>query len=124
MELLLRDEVYAVVGAAMEVHRELGSGFYEAVYQEALEIELGARNIPFVSAKPLPVRYKAQLLKKEYIADLICFGSIIVELKAIELLTSRDGAQVLNYLKATGIRVALLFNFGKQSELEWKRYVR
>src|ERR1700722_12254157 len=87
MELLYRDEVYAIVGAAMEVHRELGSGFYEAVYQEAIEIELGLRSVPFEPLKILPVRYKNFLLKKEYVADLVCFGNIIVELKAMEALT-------------------------------------
>ncbi|HET6251383.1 MAG TPA: GxxExxY protein [Tepidisphaeraceae bacterium] len=124
MELLYRDEVYAIIGAAMEVHRELGSGFYEAVYQEATQIELGLRNVPFEHLKRLPVRYKGILLEKEYIADLICFGSIIVELKAIEALTSKDESQVLNYLKATGMRVAILINFGNPNALEWKRFVR
>jgi GxxExxY protein len=125
MELLYRDEVYAIVGAGMEVNRELnGSGFYEGVYQEALEIELGLRSIPFEPQKELPIAYKGKLLKKRYIADVVCFGNVIVELKCAKCLTTQDEAQVLNYLKATGLRVALLLNFGAASGLEWKRLVR
>jgi GxxExxY protein len=125
MELLYREEVYAIVGAAMEVHHELsGAGFYEGVYQEALEIELGLRTIPFEPQKELPITYKGRLLRKKYLADVICFGKIIVEIKCAECLTTQDEAQVLNYLKATGMRAALLFNFGNCGALEWKRFVR
>ena len=123
-EILLKDEVYAIVGAAIEVHRELGPGFLEAVYEEALEIELRKRGIPFESQKTLPIFYKGEKLAKEYVADLICFGQIIVELKAIEKLSGKDEAQALNYLKATGLRVCLLLNFGSHGKLEWKRLVR
>ena len=123
-ELLLKEEVYAVIGAAMEVHRELGSGFLEAVYLEALEIELERRGIPFESGKPLHIDYKGQVLKKEYVADLVCHEQIVVELKALDHLTSREEAQLLNYLKATGLRVGLLVNFGSTGKLEWKRMVR
>ena len=123
-EILLKDEVYAIVGAAIEVHRELGPGFLEAVYQEALEIELRKRGIPFEGQKTLPIFYKGEKLAKEYVADLICFGQIIVELKAIEKLTGKDDAQALNYLKATGLRVCLVINFGSHGKLEWKRLVR
>ena len=125
MELIYRDEVFAVVGAAMEVHRELcGSGFYEGVYQEAMEIELALRGIPFEPLKELPIYYKGRLLKKKYVADFICYGKIIVELKAMEGITSREESQVLHYLKATGFRVGVLLNFGDPSGLEWKRLVR
>jgi GxxExxY protein len=123
-DLLLRDEVYAIVGAAIEVHRELGSGFLEAVYQEAMEMELASRGIAFVSQKPLTIRYKARPLLKEYVADLICHGQIIVELKALDQLSGKEEAQLLNYLKATGLRVGLLLNFGSAGRLEWKRFVR
>lgn len=121
--LLLKDEVYAIVGAAMEVHRELGSGFLEAVYQEALEIELRTRQIPFEPQKLMSICYKGVLLKKDYLADLVCFGRIIVELKCLDRLSKKEESQILNYLKATGLRVGLLVNFGA-AELEWKRLVK
>ena len=121
-ELLLRDEVYAVVGAAMEVHRELGCGFYEAVYQEAIELELHDRTVPFLPQQQLNT-YKGRLLEKKYCADLICFGKLLVEIKAIDRLTSKEESQVLNYLKATGLQVGLLLNFGSNGKLQWKRLV-
>ncbi|HEY4688148.1 MAG TPA: GxxExxY protein [Anaerolineae bacterium] len=123
-DLALKDEVYAVMGAAMEVHSQLGPGFLEAVYQEALELELLAKGIPFEAQKPIGIYYKGQLLKKEYVADLVCYEQIIVELKALERLSTREEAQLLNYLKATGLRVGLLINFGSHGKLEWQRYVR
>ncbi len=122
-ELLFKQEVYGIVGAAIEVHRELGPGFLEAVYQEALEIVLGLQSILFEAGKRLPIQYKGRLLTKEYVADLVCFNQIIVELKALDRLSGREEAQVLNYLKATGLRVGLLVNFGSVGRLEWKRYV-
>ncbi len=123
-ELILKDEVFAIIGAAIEVHRELGPGFLEPVYQEALEIELASRKIPFESRKILTIAYKGRPLKKEYEADLVCYGQIIVELKALDRLSGKEEAQVLNYLKATGLRVGLLINFGSHGRLEWKRFVR
>jgi len=122
-ELILKDEVYSIVGCAIEVHKELGFGFLEAVYQEAMELELTQRRIPFEAQLPLAISYKGQLLRKEYNADLICYGQIIVELKALERLSGREEAQLLNYLKATGYRVGLLINFGNSPKLEWKRFV-
>lgn len=121
-ELLLRSEVFAVVGAAIEVHRELGPGFLEAVYQEALERELTARSIPFYSQRPLTISYKGEPLLKQYIADLLCFDQIIVELKTVDRLSAVDAAQVLNYLKATRLKVGVLINFRSPGRLEWKRY--
>jgi GxxExxY protein len=123
-ELLLKDEVFAIIGAAIEVHRELGPGFLEAVYQEAMEIELADRNIPFVAQEPLTIRFKIRILKKRYEPDLLCYNQVIAELKAANQLCSADEAQLLNYLKATGLRVGLLINFGSVGKLEWKRYVR
>jgi len=123
-ELLLKDEVYAVIGAAIDVHRELGSGFLEAVYQEAMELELRWRAVPFESQRELCIYYKGQCLEKKYIADLICFGSILVELKAMREIGSREESQMLNYLKATGLRVGLIINFGDEGRLDWKRLVR
>ena len=123
MSLLYKDEVYAIVGAAIEVHRELGPGFLEAVYQEALEIELSERKIPFVAQQPLTIHYKQHQLSQRYIPDLVCYGKIVVDLKALKKLSDREKSQILNYLKATGLRVGLLVNFGSQGKLEWKRFV-
>ncbi len=122
-ELILKDEVYAVVGAAMEVHSTLGSGFLEPVYQEAMEIESTTRGLPFVSQKVLKIHYKEHILNKEYIPDLIYFDQIIVELKALDRLSGKEESQLLNYLKATGMRVGVLINFGSHPKLEWKRLV-
>jgi GxxExxY protein len=122
-EIIYKDEVYKIVGAAMDVYNELGSGFLEAVYQEAMEIELGNRGVPFRRQAPIRVSYKGQLISKEYIADFLCFEKIIVELKSIEQLTDRESAQLINYLKATGLKVGLLLNFGACSSFEWKRFV-
>lgn len=122
-ELLWKDEVFTIVGAAMEVHCEFGPGFLEGVYHEAMELELSRREVPFVSQKPLSVWYKGQRLSKEYIADLFCFGKIIVELKAMEKLGGKAQAQLLNYLKASRCPVGVLINFGSHGQLEWKRFV-
>jgi GxxExxY protein len=121
-ELLYKEEVYAIIGAAKEVHRTLGCGFLEAVYQEALEMELAEREIPFVAPQELEICYKGKPLKKVYIADLVAYGKIIVELKAIDELTSLEEAQIIHYLKATGMQVGVLINFGAES-LEWERKV-
>jgi GxxExxY protein len=121
-ELIFKEEVYAIVGAAMEVHRENGFGFSEPVYQECLEIELASRNIPFMPQKEMPIFYKGKQIKKTYIADLIAYEKIVVELKALDKLTSREEAQVINYLKVSKLEVGVLINFGVPS-LEWKRIV-
>lgn len=121
--ILCAEEVYKIVGAAIEVHKELGPGFLEAVYQEALQIELADRAIPFTAQTDIPVRYKGNLLDKRYIADFLCFDQIIVELKAADKLTQKDASQVLNYLKAAELRVGVLMNFGSHGKLEWQRFV-
>jgi GxxExxY protein len=121
--LIFAEEVYAIAGAAIEVHKKLGPGFLEAVYQEALEIEFGLRGIPFASQKNLTVRYKGVVLRKEYSADFVCYGKIIVELKALSKLSGTDEAQLLNYLRATGLEVGVLINFGSSPRLDWKRFV-
>ena len=123
MELVFKDEVYAIMGAAMEVHRELGSGFLESVYQEAMEMELTRCKIPFKAQKNIKIVYKGESLKKEFITDLICYEKIIVELKAQDSLSGKEEAQILNYLKATGIKLGLVINFGSHPKLEWKRLV-
>jgi len=115
-------QTYAVIGAAMEVHRELGQGFLEAVYQEALAVELASRGIAFRREVPLQVRYKNQPLACAYKADFICFDEILVELKAIDRLGNPEKAQLINYLNATRFTRALLINFGSPS-LEYHRMV-
>jgi GxxExxY protein len=115
-------ETYAIIGAAMEVHRTLGPGFLEAVYQQALMMELTARKIPFEREKPLLIQYKGTMLDCAYRADFVCFGQIIVELKAISMITANELAQVINYMRATGLQKALLLNFGELS-LKWKRMI-
>lgn len=121
-ELLYKDEVYAVIGAAMEVHNTLGSGFLEAIYQEALEIELAERQVPFTAPQELAVTYKGKVLKKYYLADFVVYGKIIVEIKSLDSLSSHEEAQLLNYLKATGYEVGVLINFGAD-QLQWKRKI-
>jgi GxxExxY protein len=123
MELLYKDEAYVIVGAAMEVHKELGHGFLEAVYQEALEKEFNIQNIPYKREFPISIYYKGKPLSKYYVADFICYDKIIVELKALSALNQEHHAQVLNYLKATGIELGILINFGT-SKLEYKRIIR
>ena len=115
-------ETFAIIGAAMEVHRILGHGFLEAVYQEALAEEFTVRGIPFRREVELPVTYKGRQLKTLYRVDFICYGSVLVELKALEKIGGTERAQVLNYLKATGINRAMLLNFGSPS-LQHERLV-
>ncbi|MDA3820726.1 MAG: GxxExxY protein [Candidatus Delongbacteria bacterium] len=118
-----KKETFNIIGAAMEVHNELGSGFLEAVYQEAMEIELNKRNIPHDREKRLKIYYKGTKLKKEYVADFICYENIIVELKALSEFTGEHQSQLLNYLTVTKKKIGLLINFGAES-LEYKRMVK
>jgi GxxExxY protein len=108
-------QTYAIIGAAMEVHKQLGPGFLEAVYPEACSHEFGLRQIPFAREVQLIVEYKSVPLACRYKADFVCYGEVIVELKALDRLTNLEVAQVLNYLKATGLQRALLINFGAES---------
>ena len=122
--LLYKDEVYAFIGAAIEVHKELGNGFLESVYEEALKYELAERNIPYLSQVRLPIYSKRNKLSKEFVVDGLAFGNIIIELKCIPRLTQVEEAQIIHYLKASGMQLGLLINFGTPTKLDWKRIVR
>jgi GxxExxY protein len=121
-EYPLKDECYEIIGACMEVANELGTGFLESVYQEALSLEFRELGIPFEKERLLDVFYKGQLLNKKFIADFICFNEVILELKVMDALYPEHTAQVLNYLKATGKKVGLLVNFGT-TKLQYKRII-
>jgi GxxExxY protein len=121
-ELLYKNEVYQIIGAAMEVHHELGPGFLEPIYQEALELELSERIIPYQREKQLNIFYKGIKLNKTYSADFLCYENIVVELKALSQLNGEHESQLINYLKATKLRVGVLINFGAKS-LEYKRMI-
>ena len=114
MQVFYQQESYAINGALYEVHKQLGCGFLEKVYQEALAKEFTLRGIPFEREKRFKVKYKGEELDTEYIADFFCYGKIIVELKAVEELTGSHRSQVINYLKATGARLGILVNFGEE----------
>ena len=116
------EQSFVIIGAAMSVHRELGHGFLEAVYQEALAVEFMKCAVPFAREVELPIRYRGQRLNTGYRADFLCFDEVIVEVKALERLTTREESQVINYLKASGRARGLLLNFGGRS-LEHKRLV-
>jgi GxxExxY protein len=122
-ELLYKDDVYSIVGAAMAVYNELGPGFLEPVYQEALGIEFLSRQISNHPQQELQISYKGHYLKKFYVADFVVDHKIIIEIKAMDRLTTREDAQVINYLKATGMQLGLLINFGSDKNLEWKRII-
>ena len=123
-ELLLHDESYQIRGAVFEVYRDLGCGFLEAVYQECLERELGAQGIPFVAQRELVLQYKGKALTQTYQPDLVCFEKIIVEIKAVNKLSDHHRAQMHNYLKATGLELGMLVNFGHYPKAEIERIVR
>jgi GxxExxY protein len=122
-ELILKDECHQVMGACFEVYKDKGYGFLEAVYQECLELELQDKAIPVVAQPELVLAYKGRPLKQTYRPDLICYGSLLVELKAVSQLADEHRAQVINYLHATGLRVGLLVNFGHHPRVEWERIV-
>ena len=120
-KIIHRDESYRIMGACFEVYKEKGCGFLEAVFQECLELEFGDQGIPFVAQPRLALSYKSRPLKQTYTPDFICYGNIIVELKAVTSLTDEHRAQVHNYLKATGHRLGLLVNFGHFPKVESER---
>ena len=120
--LLFEEETFAIRGAVFEVYRELGCGFLEAVYQECLEKELSAKGIPFRSQPELTLIYKGQWLQQTYKPDLICYDQIILELKAVKDISPEHKAQVINYLKATNLKLGLLINFGSYPKSQIERF--
>jgi GxxExxY protein len=122
--IIYKEESYAIMGACFEVYKEKGCGFLEPVYQECLELEFGLQTIRFQPQTALGLTYKGRELKQRYVPDFICFGKIIVELKAVSQLTEEHRAQVHNYLKATGYKLGLLVNFGHHPNVEYERIVR
>ncbi|MFM7183101.1 MAG: GxxExxY protein [Verrucomicrobiales bacterium] len=120
-ELLLKDEVFAVVGCALDVLRELGHGLHEKPYENSMVVEFGRRGIPFQQQPRFPINYKGVHVG-EYVPDLITHGQIVIDTKVIDRITSHELGQVMNYLRITGLRVAVILNF-KNAKLEWKRVV-
>ena len=121
-DFLYKEETFSIIGAMLEVHKVLGGGFLEAVYQEALSLEFAQRNIPFEEQPKIDIYYKDKKLDKFYIPDFVCYDQIIVEIKALSMLTTEHESQILNCLKATDLRVGILANFGERS-LKHKRFV-
>jgi GxxExxY protein len=121
--LLFENETYAIRGAVFEVYHEMGSGFLEAVYQECLQKEFELRGIPNHAQRELTLGYKGRPLEQTYKPDFVCFSAIIVEVKAVRELAPEHRAQLLNYLKATGLKVGLLVNFGSHPKAEIERLV-
>ncbi len=120
----MQQEGYDFMAAAFEVYNDMGNGYTEDIYQEALELELADRKIPFKAQAELTIHYKGKPLRKKFKPDLMIFDDLVVELKAASALTSEHEAQLLNYLKATGKPVGYLVNFGNREKLEWKRFAR
>lgn len=121
-DFLFKEEAFRIRGAIFQVHRAMGAGFLEAVYQECLTIEFGRRGIPFEASKTLKLSYEGEPLRQTYVADFVCFGSIIVEIKALRAIAPEHRAQVINYLRATNMRLGLLVNFGAGSRVEIERF--
>lgn len=120
-KMIYPHEAYEIIGAAMEVHNTLGQGFLESVYQEALEIELTKRNIPFVAQSKIQIQYKDTLMEHFFVADFVCYDKIIVELKSVSSILPEHEAQLINYLRATNFKLGILLNFNEES-LFYKRY--
>ena len=121
--LLYENEAFQIRGAAFEVYRAMGAGFLEAVYQECLELEFSRRGVPFETLKPLNLTYRGEALRQTYVADLVCYGRIVVELKATRSIAPEHRAQTISYLRATGMKLGLLINFGAPRRVEIERFV-
>ena len=122
-EITFKNESYKIVGACFEVYNHMGHGLLEAVYQECLAMEFADQGVPFVEQPQLKLKYKAKPLKQGYQPDFLCFGEIIVEIKSAKNLTDEHRAQTINYLKATGKKLALRVNFGHYPKLESERFL-
>lgn len=120
---LHKEETYKIIGACFVVYNEMGCGFLESVYQECMEMELGVQSVPFQSQQKLRLKYKGKRLEKTFEPDFVCFDKIIVEIKAVSVLTDEHRAQLINYLHASGLEVGLLVNFGNHRKLEHERFV-
>ena len=123
VELIYKKESFEIVGAAIQVHRTLGPGFSEPIYQESLEIELAHRKIPNEPQKRMSILYRSKELESYFKPDFVCYDKIIVEIKALKKISDLEFSQTLNYLKISGFRLGLLINFGSYGKLEWKRIV-
>lgn len=124
MEIVFKEESYRIIGACFEVYKEMGCGFLEPVYQECLELEFASQDIPYQPQAELRLCYKGRPLKQKYVPDFICLGKIVVEIKAVKELCDEHRAQVHNYLKATGLKLGLLVNFGHYPKVQYERIVR
>jgi len=124
MQIVFKEESYSVMGACFEVYKDKGAGFVEPVYHECLEIEFEMAKIPAVSKPRLEIQYKGRALKQRPEPDFVCFGKLILEIKAVKALCDEHRTQLLNYLKATGFELGLLVNFCGQGELEWERILK
>ncbi len=122
-KLILEEETHRILGACFEVYKEKGCGFVEPVYQECLELEMASQGMEFLAQKEIGLSYKGRPLRQVYRADLVCFGKVLVELKAVSALTDEHRAQVMNYLRATGLKVGLLINFSHYPGVEHERFV-
>jgi GxxExxY protein len=123
-EIRCKEESYRIMGACFEVYKQMGHGYLEAVYQECLELEFGRQGIPFRSREALALSYKGQPLRQCYVPDFLCYEAIILEIKAVSALDDVHRAQLHNYLKATGLRLGLLVNFGHHPQIQYERVVR
>jgi GxxExxY protein len=121
-DLLFPNEVFQIQGAVFEVYRAMGAGFLEGVYQECLALEFGRRSVPFAAQKALALEYKGQRLQQGYVADFVCYDRIIIELKAVRAIAPEHRAQTINYLRATGMKLGLLVNFGTAPKVEIERF--
>ena len=122
-DIVFKEEAFGIVGACFEVHNQIGSGFLEAVYQECLALEFSTRRIPYLSRHPLRLSYKHHQLQQLYVPDFICYGKIIIEIKAAKALADEHKAQIINYLKASGLHLGILVNFGGHPKLEYQRFI-
>jgi len=123
-KILMAEECYRIQGVIYDVYRELGSGFLESVYHECLEREFVLSSIPFEAQKELPIYFRGERINQHFRADFICFEGVIIEIKAVREIAPEHKAQVLNYLKATGLQVGLLVNFGSHPKVTIQRFVR